>query len=135
MDDYTSTGAGVDTQAQFANDKYAVVDGVKLCPVCNTKKFTVDFANSDLFEQGKFPVCIKCYRTTDGRAFVERTGVTAVCKTCGRTLPLSQFSIVGIYAQSALPHISDVCRRCASKSFATVEFGAYNAKIDAGGAS
>jgi len=103
-------------------NEYDAVDGVKKCRQCDMAKFTGYFANSDLFADAKMPVCIKCYRDPDGQEYITSLLLFSECKRCQKNLNIACFSVVGVNAHGALPHISNVCRDCSSARFKDIDF-------------
>ena len=65
--------------------------GIKKCEQCLKLKFSVDFVDCDLFNDGKLPVCRKCYRTDKGKALVDLHDLYITCPKCKIARPVSAF--------------------------------------------
>ena len=90
-------------------------DGSKLCKCCQQNKYIIEFADSDLFEDGKIPVCSACARSSKTKDAVQDIlqAHTVTCKECQEEKNLSDF-----FARSSDWYkVTDKCIDCRSKRF------------------
>jgi len=95
-----------------------IISDVFKCECCNEGKYSIEFADSDLFVNGKVPVCATCARSTSQRERVAAIlkgygGIEAQCKKCGEWHGLDKF----FARQSDWYRVVDTCIDCRSARF------------------
>lgn len=69
--------------------------GIKRCECCSKKFYSIEFADSVEFTDGKYPVCNLCSRKkkkqTKIHTLIAKYGVSIVCKKCKKEKSVSHF--------------------------------------------
>ena len=85
--------------------------GTKVCQVCDTDKFTVEFADIPEAIDGKLPVCTECYKSRSksdwASTMVDSANIARECRKCRSTKSITAFS----YHKSK-NNFSDTCQKC-----------------------
>lgn len=92
-------------------------DASKKCQCCKTRKYSIEFADSELFTDGKAPVCSTCARSQKLKQKVSgimaEYDAMAICKKCDETKNLADF----IARAGDWYKITNVCIDCRSQRF------------------
>lgn len=83
----------------WLDDKYLVNpdDATKICKLCQSWLYTVEFLDCDVFVDWKLPVCTRCWQSRKAKdnayKLVLDTGKTKLCRICNKQKPIVEFVV------------------------------------------
>ena len=101
-------------QRQWENDD-RLLDAdtaVKRCQCCGERKYSVEFPNVYEYEDGKLPVCFRCF--TKKKTAELAVGIVAenskirICRKCDTGYPMENF----VQVRVGFWDVSNVCQDC-----------------------
>lgn len=96
---------------------------IKKCACCQHIKYTVEFANSELFDDKKLPVCTKCIykrKSSKAKKILNKTGFTQECLKCKQSKSIAEFKVNR--SQVGENELHTVCVKCMSKNLNSVYY-------------
>lgn len=99
----------------WKGNKYLVQpDGVKCCSICNRKWYSIEYAASDLYVDGKVPVCTKCARSQNKKDKIANLlKETTACGKCEKDKPLVEY----LARKGDWYEVSNQCYDCRNERF------------------